>query len=384
VLDYAFSAVHLVLAGVPVLTLILLAVPGTHDLVRSYPPSAPTEELPILEPGPAFWAFFAYNNVLLLGATTLFVVSMVRLARSYRRMALALIAAGLAAAAARARAATNVRPAIDRQRMLQLCIGLAIVVLGAGLARGGDSPAPPQPNEPGEPIRLMLYNLHMGYDPQGRLSVPELARVIGEHDPDLVVLNEVDRGWLVTGGHDVLQLLLDELDELYPVFAPAADEVWGNALLSRFPVTELSTGRLPRGSDPMPRGQLAAIVEIAPDVQIGIVGTHLSHIEDQGATRLPQARSVAATVAWLRDRGLPTAVLGDLNAEPDSAEIQTFGTFVGPTLRANNPTWPSWDPQRQIDHILVSGDLTVVEAEVIDTQASDHLPILVTVTLEEP
>ncbi len=79
----------------PVLTLILLAVPATHDLVRFYPASAATEELPIVEVGPAFWAILVYNNLLLLGATALFVASMVRLARSYRRMALALLAAAL-------------------------------------------------------------------------------------------------------------------------------------------------------------------------------------------------------------------------------------------------------------------------------------------------
>ncbi|MDQ4054735.1 MAG: SpoIIE family protein phosphatase [Actinomycetota bacterium] len=83
------------LAIAPVLVLILLAVPATHDLVRSYPASASTEELPIIEVGPAFWVILVYNNLLLVGATTLFVASMVRLARSYRRMALTLLAAAL-------------------------------------------------------------------------------------------------------------------------------------------------------------------------------------------------------------------------------------------------------------------------------------------------
>jgi PAS domain S-box-containing protein len=83
------------LAIEPVLVLILLAVPATHDLVRFYPASASTEELPIVEVGPAFWAILVYNNILLVVATTLFVASMVRLARSYRRMALALLAAAL-------------------------------------------------------------------------------------------------------------------------------------------------------------------------------------------------------------------------------------------------------------------------------------------------
>lgn len=83
------------LAVEPVLALILLAVPATHDLVRAYPASAATEDLPIVEVGPAFWAILVYNNLLLVGATAMFVVSMVRLARHYRRLAAVLLAVAL-------------------------------------------------------------------------------------------------------------------------------------------------------------------------------------------------------------------------------------------------------------------------------------------------
>jgi serine phosphatase RsbU (regulator of sigma subunit) len=83
------------LAIPPVVALAVLAVPATHDLVRSYPATAATDELPIVQSGPAFWAIFAYNNLLLVGATVLFLASMVRLARTYRRMALVLLASAL-------------------------------------------------------------------------------------------------------------------------------------------------------------------------------------------------------------------------------------------------------------------------------------------------
>lgn len=79
----------------PVVALTVLAVPATHDLVRYYPAAARAEELPIVETGPAFWAIFAYNNLLLVGATVLFVASMVRLARTYRRMAMVLLSSAL-------------------------------------------------------------------------------------------------------------------------------------------------------------------------------------------------------------------------------------------------------------------------------------------------
>ena len=83
------------LAVPAVAALVVLAIPSTHHLVRSYSDPSSTHDLPVVESGPVFWAIFAYNNVLLVGATVLFVASMVRLARTYRRMALVLLASAL-------------------------------------------------------------------------------------------------------------------------------------------------------------------------------------------------------------------------------------------------------------------------------------------------
>lgn len=83
------------LAVPPVAALTVLAVPATHDLVRSYPETVQPGELPIVGTGPAFWVIFGYNNLLLVGATVLFLASMVRLARTYRRMALVLVTSAL-------------------------------------------------------------------------------------------------------------------------------------------------------------------------------------------------------------------------------------------------------------------------------------------------
>ena len=75
------------LAVVPVSTNVMLALPATHDLVRSYPPSAAVDRLRRWWRDPPSTCCSAYNYLVLLVATVLFVASMGRLARSYRRMA---------------------------------------------------------------------------------------------------------------------------------------------------------------------------------------------------------------------------------------------------------------------------------------------------------
>ena len=46
-------------------------------------------------------------------------------------------------------------------------------------------------------------------------------------------------------------------------------------------------------------------------------------------------------------------------------------------------TYPSWQPQRAIDHILVSQSLTAGVAEVLDVTYSDHCPVALDIELPE-
>ena len=83
------------LAIEPLALMVFLFVPATHDLVRFYPADAAGEDLPVVGTGPVFWVHLAYSNLMILAATWLFVVSMIRLSGTYRRMALVLVAAAL-------------------------------------------------------------------------------------------------------------------------------------------------------------------------------------------------------------------------------------------------------------------------------------------------
>ena len=51
--------------------------------------------------------------------------------------------------------------------------------------------------------------------------------------------------------------------------------------------------------------------------------------------------------------------------------------------RRDLPTFPSWQPQRAIDHILVSPGLEVRSAEVLDSTLSDHRPVAMTLQLPD-
>lgn len=290
-------------------------------------------------------------------------------------------AAALVAGATRDPVTVRERAAGHRVlRVLTATAGLAVV---AAVLVSGSVRQPPEVGVAGEEIRIAVANIHMGFDPAGRLSVHDLGQQLAALEPDIVVLNEVDRGWLTTGSRDTLRQLSAHLGMRY-VFGPAADEVWGNAVLSRYPIRDLSIERLPRGRDAMARSQLITLIEVAPDEQIAVIATHLSHVDLQGDTRIPQARALAAAVTRLQERDLPVVLAGDLNAEPEDPELTIFEDVLRSTLPPGNPTWPSWDPQVQIDHLLVSEEFRFRDSEVLDTQVSDHRPLVSTLELVAP
>lgn len=85
----------LALAVEPVVLLLLLAVPATHDLVRYLPRGAADPLSVEVSVGPAFWVHLVYTDLLLVPATGLFVYSLLRRSRAYWLQAVALLVAAV-------------------------------------------------------------------------------------------------------------------------------------------------------------------------------------------------------------------------------------------------------------------------------------------------
>lgn len=90
-----------VLAAPLAAVIVLLAVPATHDLIRYYPPSAQRDPAnAVAEVGPLFWPFLGYGDLIILGCTALFIWTLTRISRLYRRQSLLLAVAVLLPVAA--------------------------------------------------------------------------------------------------------------------------------------------------------------------------------------------------------------------------------------------------------------------------------------------
>src|SRR6185295_86437 len=97
-------------------------------------------------------------------------------------------------------------------------------------------------------IRIMTYNVHSCRGMDGRLSTDRIAKVIGYYDPDIVALQELDVGRSRTGDIDqakVIARTLDMAHHFHPAFR-LAEEQYGDAVLSHYPMKLVKAGGLPR------------------------------------------------------------------------------------------------------------------------------------------
>ncbi len=223
--------------------------------------------------------------------------------------------------------------------------------------------------------RLVSWNLHYGVSPAGVVDLEAVARVIEAHDPDVVLLQEVSRGWVQGGGVDMATWLSQRLDRPF-AFGPAADGRFGNVILARSGLSDVRVVSLPYGAGPQRRSALTATSQLGARPTT-VTSLHLQNRADNAPTRIAQIKT------FLRaDRNATQVLGGDLNAIPGSTEVSLLvgAGYLGALDTVGDAgalTAPSTAPVRRIDWVLGRG--TAFErAEVLTgILLSDHLPLVV-------
>jgi endonuclease/exonuclease/phosphatase family metal-dependent hydrolase len=253
--------------------------------------------------------------------------------------------------------------------------GLAAIAVIVPAAWLGLSRAPATVAAPAS-FRVMTYDVHQGFDAGNVPGLDRMVTTIGRELPDVLVLQEVVRGWLVDDQQDVLGYLSDRLGMSY-VFGPNLGDLHGNAILSRYPITV--TKRVHYAREPglrfQPRGAIFATVG-----GVQIVATHLDENADAGAVRMEQVRTLLRE--W--DAKGPTLILCGCNAKPDAPELALitdagFGDLALQSGGGGN-TYPASAPSERIDYVFGVG-MAAAQGHVPDSTASDHRGVVVNVTL---
>jgi len=231
----------------------------------------------------------------------------------------------------------------------------------------------------GYPVRVMTYNLHQGFDVRGYLGMEALAKTIETGNADIVALQEVSRGWFIDGSVDMLTWLSQRLNMPY-IYGPVGDPLFGNAILSKYPVLEYKNELLPKGDVPLQRGFLWVKIDLGNNEELFMIATHLHHVDEDNHVRKPQ---IEAIVDYWGNHD-ETVILGDMNAKPHYPETQIYynsgllDTF-NEAGTGNGFTYSSDNPDKRIDYIWISPDLAASDFVIPESTASDHLGIAVTI-----
>jgi endonuclease/exonuclease/phosphatase family metal-dependent hydrolase len=228
-------------------------------------------------------------------------------------------------------------------------------------------------------VRVATFNIHAAVDWFGRLDPEAIARVLENRGADVMMLQEVARGWPLAGGLDSAAFLSRRLDADL-AFGGAADHQFGNAVLANRPILASWSATMERGEGTMQRGYVGASVALGGST-LDAWSVHLQHQDHTTVTRLAQARQLLDDWAG-QER---TVIGGDLNSRPDSEDIAPWfdGTgLVSAQDAAGDPalnTSPALHADDRIDWIFGTPDLEFADVAIPFTLASGHLPVFATV-----
>ncbi len=231
----------------------------------------------------------------------------------------------------------------------------------------------------GYPVRVMTYNLHQGFDTKGYLGMEAFAKVIEESNADIIALQEVSRGWFINGSVDMLTWLSQRLNMPY-IYGPVGDPLFGNAILSKYPILEYKNELLPKGDVPLQRGFIWVNIDLGNNEELFMIATHLHHVEEDNHIRKSQIEAIVDY--W--GGSDKTVILGDMNAKPHYPETRVYynsgllDTFIEAGT-GNGFTYSSDNPDKRIDYIWISPDLASSDFVIPKSIASDHLGVVITI-----
>lgn len=242
-----------------------------------------------------------------------------------------------------------------------------------------------QPARSDTSLTIMTYNIHHGRGLDGEVDLERLARVVRAEAPDVVCLQEVDRGMERTDGVDMPSFFAAALDMevVYQTNLRIGEGEYGNATLSRYPITDHKDWSLPGPEEAEPRGCLKTTIEVN-GVSVHVLNTHMGLNEEE---RKAQAGSILDRLP----EG-PVILAGDVNEETGAPAINAFLGVFQDTFhyrsRDIEHTFHADEARRRIDYILASRHLDVLSSRVIASDeariASDHLPYVAAVSVPDP
>lgn len=241
--------------------------------------------------------------------------------------------------------------------------------------------------EPNATLRVATYNVHGCVGMDGQRSESRIAEVIASLSADIVGLQELDQNRARSAAVDQAGSIAKQLG-WHHYFHPAmrrAEELYGDAILSRYPITVQNAVELP-GNPPWYCRETRGVTWAEAETPLGRVHIMNSHFGLGRRERIQQAQ-LLTSADWLGSvpADAPVIVLGDFNSLPWSPAYKIIETKLRDVRRlVASPfsfrTYPTAFPALAVDHIFISAAFKPtsmhVHRDLTARVASDHFPLV--------
>ena len=258
---------------------------------------------------------------------------------------------------------------------LLILLGISIIIAPSLCVVFYPEPHPAHPQS--ESLVLMTYNIHQGYNTEGKINPWDILEPFNEINPHVIVLQESDMNRITSTNVDIVRWLAQKLD-MYSYFGPPTrHQIYGVTILSKFPLIATETYFLTSREDQ--RVLIRGDIEYRGS-RISIYGVHIGLSEEDRTIQTAQILDI------LSRNPLDKILMGDLNSTPDSPQMEAFlrlfsDVWTAAGHSADDPssyTFSSTHREKHIDYILImkAWESRVKDCAVIsDVYASDHLPM---------
>lgn len=231
-------------------------------------------------------------------------------------------------------------------------------------------------------LKVMSYNVHHCNPPSkpDLIDIDAIANTIKKENPDLVALQEIDVKVNRSGKIDQAAEIAKRAGFDHFYFSKAIDHDGGDygvAILSKYPVSEKRTFRLP--TEPSTKGEprvLSLVTISLPGGKALKFGSTHFDAQKESVNRLLQAKEINRIAAGIEQ---PLIIAGDFNATEESEVMKIIREEFGLTCTNCAPTIPVVTPKKTIDFIAFrpKQSFEISSHRVIgEHYASDHLPVI--------
>jgi endonuclease/exonuclease/phosphatase family metal-dependent hydrolase len=210
-------------------------------------------------------------------------------------------------------------------------------------------------------------------------AIDRFTALVDTHEPDVIALLEVDSGSWRTRTDGQPRLITDRCNANGHDYTVRTDNKYGDSLLARLPILHgMSNSVLWTGDGRVTRHRLSPgtkrlVHELQLPAGLSIFIVHLPLLRHHRKQHLQRLADL------VRDRE-QVVICGDFNNYYGVRELRQLMDAAGLELHQPGETLPNAVlPYRSVDLVLASPSVDISGCTTLETDISDHLPVMTTI-----